>query len=142
MEEAVNVGSFIGQKFVVNEFVAYLDFMPYLNEASGLIMSEKSKAIVSFALCGFANLSSIAILLGGLGGIAPSRRAEIARFGLFSCCCRNFFKSYECYDCWFIFVNLNTRKIMVKVKVFETPEDSMRPSVEAPITDSSVSRCS
>jgi CNT family concentrative nucleoside transporter len=83
-EEAVTVGSFIGQKLVVNEFVAYLDFMPYLNEASGLIMSEKSKAIVSFALCGFANLSSIAILLGGLGGIAPSRRAEIARFGLFA----------------------------------------------------------
>lgn len=81
-EEAVTVGSFIGQKLVVNEFVAYLDFMPYLNEASGLVMSEKSKAIVSFALCGFANLSSIAILLGGLGGIAPSRRAEIARFGL------------------------------------------------------------
>ena len=45
-------------------------------------MSDKSQAIVSFALCGFANLSSIAILLGGLGGIAPSRRAEIARFGL------------------------------------------------------------
>lgn len=81
-EEAITVGSFIGQKLVVNEFVAYLDFMPYLNENSGLLMSSKSKAIVSFALCGFANLSSIAILLGGLGGIAPSRRSEIARFGL------------------------------------------------------------
>ena len=81
-EEATTVGSFIGQKLVVNEFVAYLDFMPYLAEGSELIMTEKSKAIVSFALCGFANLSSIAILLGGLGGIAPSRRGEIARFGL------------------------------------------------------------
>jgi CNT family concentrative nucleoside transporter len=80
--EATTVGSFIGQKLVVNEFVAYLDFMPYLAEDTALIMSEKSKAIVAFALCGFANLSSIAILLGGLGGIAPSRRAEIARFGL------------------------------------------------------------
>jgi CNT family concentrative nucleoside transporter len=80
--EATTVGSFIGQKLVVNEFVAYLDFVPYLGEDATLFMSEKSKAIVAFALCGFANLSSIAILLGGLGGIAPSRRAEIARFGL------------------------------------------------------------
>ena len=81
-EEATVVGSFIGQKLVVNEFVAYGDFMPYLAKDTALYMSEKSKAIVAFALCGFANLSSIAILLGGLGGIAPSRRAEIARFGL------------------------------------------------------------
>jgi len=80
--EANIVGSFIGQKLVVNEFVAYLDFMPYLAEDTVLVLSEKSKAIVAFALCGFANLSSIAILLGGLGGIAPSRRAEIAKFGL------------------------------------------------------------
>ena len=80
--EATTVGSFIGQKLVVNEFVAYLEFMPYLAEDTTLILSEKSKAIVAFALCGFANLSSIAILLGGLGGIAPSRRAEIAKFGL------------------------------------------------------------
>jgi len=80
--EATTVGSFIGQKLVVNEFVAYLDFMPYLAEDSVLVMSEKSKAIVAFALCGFANLSSIAILLGWLGGIAPSRRADIAKFGL------------------------------------------------------------
>ena len=75
-------GSFIGQKLVVNEFVAYLNFAPYLSEASPVIISEKTKAIVSFALCGFANLSSIAILLGGLGSLAPSRRSDIARFGL------------------------------------------------------------
>ena len=80
--EANTVGSFIGQKLVVNEFVAYLEFMPYLAEDTTLILSEKSKAIVAFALCGFANFSSIAILLGGLGGIAPSRRSEIAKFGL------------------------------------------------------------
>ncbi len=80
--EATTVGSFIGQKLVVNEFVAYLDFMPYLAEDTVLVLSEKSKGIVAFALCGFANLSSIAILLGGLGGIAPTRRAEIAKFGL------------------------------------------------------------
>ena len=79
--EAVIAGSFIGQKLVVNEFVAYLDFAPYMQEGAAVILSEKTKAIVSFALCGFANLSSIAILLGGLGSLAPSRRADIARLG-------------------------------------------------------------
>ncbi len=82
LSEATTVGSFIGQKLVVNEFVAYINLVPYLEGTAPVILSEKSKAIVSFALCGFANLSSIAILLGGLGGIAPSRRGEIARFGL------------------------------------------------------------
>ena len=80
--EAVTAGSFIGQKLIVNEFVAYLNFAPYLGDAPAVLLSEKTKAIVSFALCGFANLSSIAILLGGLGSIAPSRRPDIARFGL------------------------------------------------------------
>ena len=79
--DALVAGSFIGQKLVVNEFVAYLNFAPYLSEAAPVIISEKTKAIVSFALCGFANLSSIAILLGGLGSLAPSRRADIARLG-------------------------------------------------------------
>ncbi|MFB1094723.1 NupC/NupG family nucleoside CNT transporter [Vibrio diabolicus] len=86
--EAVTAGSFIGQKIVVNEFVAYLNFTPYLGEnaqviaATGEVMSEKTTAIISFALCGFANLSSIAILLGGLGSLAPSRRSDIARMGV------------------------------------------------------------
>jgi CNT family concentrative nucleoside transporter len=80
--DALVAGSFIGQKLVVNEFVAYLNFAPYLSEAAPVIISEKAKAIISFALCGFANLSSIAILLGGLGSLAPSRRSDIARFGL------------------------------------------------------------
>ena len=80
--EAVIAGSFIGQKLVVNEFVAYLNFAPYLAEGAAVVLSPKTTAIVSFALCGFANLSSIAILLGGLGGMAPSRRKDIARMGL------------------------------------------------------------
>ena len=86
--EATLAGSFIGQKIVVNEFVAYLNFVPYVGEnaqvvaATGAVMSQKTAAIISFALCGFANLSSIAILLGGLGGIAPNRRHDIARFGM------------------------------------------------------------
>ncbi|WGK80914.1 NupC/NupG family nucleoside CNT transporter [Vibrio aestuarianus] len=87
-EEAVVAGSFIGQKLVINEFVAYLNFTPYLGEgaqvvaATGEVMSAKTTAIISFALCGFANLSSIAILLGGLGSLAPKRRSDIARMGI------------------------------------------------------------
>jgi CNT family concentrative nucleoside transporter len=75
--EAVQAGSLLGQKLVLNEFVAYVDFI-----ANKDLFSEHSVAILTVALCGFANLSSIAILLGGLGILAPSRRQEIARFGL------------------------------------------------------------
>jgi len=75
--EANLAGSFIGQKVVVNEFVAYLDFVKYKDE-----LSISSQAIITFALCGFANLSSIAILMGGIGAMAPKRRPEIARLGL------------------------------------------------------------
>ncbi|WCE30776.1 NupC/NupG family nucleoside CNT transporter [Vibrio sp. SCSIO 43137] len=82
MDEVLIAGSFIGQKVVTNEFVAYANFAPYLADAADVILSERTKAIISFALCGFANLGSIAILLGGLGCIVPQRRHEIARFGL------------------------------------------------------------
>ncbi|GGE80938.1 NupC/NupG family nucleoside CNT transporter [Priestia taiwanensis] len=80
--ELVTAGSFIGQKFVMNEFVAYVDFAKYLpgNELYGTL-SDRTLAIISFALCGFANLSSMAILLGGLGSIAPKRRTIIAQLG-------------------------------------------------------------
>lgn len=86
--EATIAGSFIGQKLVVNEFVAYMNFGEYLKPDSEVIaagkqvLSEHTKAIISFALCGFANLASVAILLGGLGGIAPNRRKDVARLGL------------------------------------------------------------
>ncbi|HWL12468.1 MAG TPA: nucleoside transporter C-terminal domain-containing protein, partial [Ureibacillus sp.] len=75
--EAVEAGSFIGQKLVLNEFVAYSNFAPVIAE-----LSEKSVMIISFALCGFANLSSMAILIGGLGSMAPSRRPLIAKLAL------------------------------------------------------------
>ncbi|MDH5433689.1 MAG: NupC/NupG family nucleoside CNT transporter [Gammaproteobacteria bacterium] len=75
--EAVTSGSFIGQKLVVNEFVAYIDFVNHKQH-----LSEYSQVVITFALCGFANLSSIAILLGGLGVMAPNRRKDIARLGL------------------------------------------------------------
>lgn len=75
--EASQGGSLIGQKLVLNEFVAYVQFGEWREAMSG-----RTRAIVTVALCGFANFSSIAILLGGLGGMAPTRRSEIARFGL------------------------------------------------------------
>ena len=75
--EAVEAGSFVGQKIVLNEFVAFADFGPVAGE-----YSEKTAAIVTFALTGFANLGSLGILLGGLGGIAPERRPDIASLGL------------------------------------------------------------
>ena len=75
--EAATAGSLIGQKFVVNEFVAYLNFVGMMDQ-----LSARTQVIITFALCGFANLSSIAILLGGLGTLAPERRSDIARMGL------------------------------------------------------------
>jgi CNT family concentrative nucleoside transporter len=75
--EAAEAGSLIGQKLVINEFYAYLSFVQ-IKEA----LSPHTQLVVTFALCGFANLSSIAILLGGLGAIVPERRHDIARLGL------------------------------------------------------------
>ncbi|MFM2479310.1 NupC/NupG family nucleoside CNT transporter [Celerinatantimonas sp. MCCC 1A17872] len=85
--EAVVAGSFIGEKIVVNEFVAYSHLVPYINgtqlvAATHAIMTTHTRAIITFALCGFANISSIAILLGGLGGMAPNRRHEMAGLGI------------------------------------------------------------
>lgn len=86
--EATIAGSFIGQKIVVNEFVAFMNFGEYMKAdadvlaAGKQVLSDHTKAIISFALCGFANLSSVAILLGGLGGMAPNRRGDVARLGM------------------------------------------------------------
>ncbi|MDH3362622.1 MAG: NupC/NupG family nucleoside CNT transporter, partial [Gammaproteobacteria bacterium] len=75
--EATAAGSLIGQKLVVNEFYAYVSFVE-IKES----LSPYTQLVVTFALCGFSNLASIAILLGGLGAIVPARRHDIARFGL------------------------------------------------------------
>ena len=80
-------GDLIGQKLMLNEFVGYTSFVPYLAEpaarATGLaVLDHKTIVIISFALCGFANFSSIAILAGGFGAVAPALRAEVARYGL------------------------------------------------------------
>ena len=75
--DAPTAGSLIGQKLILNEFVAYVAFSDVSDSLSPI-----AQAVVIFALCGFANLSSIAILLGGLGAIAPSRRDDISRLGV------------------------------------------------------------
>jgi CNT family concentrative nucleoside transporter len=73
------MGSLLGTKIVLNEFVAYLKLADDVTAAN---ISPKTIAMATFALCGFANFSSIAIQIGGIGGIAPSRKADLAKFGL------------------------------------------------------------
>lgn len=70
-------GSLIGQKLVLNEFIAFIDFSEQKN-----MLGDHAQAVVSFALCGFANFSSIAIILGGLATIAPERRGDVAQMGV------------------------------------------------------------
>ena len=76
-EETRLAGSLIGQKLVFNEFVAFVSFTDQME-----LMGDRSQAIVTFALCGFANFSSIGVVLGGVGMMAPNRRKDIAELGL------------------------------------------------------------
>ena len=75
--EAAQAGSLIGQKLVINEFYAYASFVG-IKES----LSQYTQLVVTIALCGYSNLASIAILLGGLGALVPERRHDIARLGL------------------------------------------------------------
>lgn len=77
--ESLYVGSLLGQKMVINEFVAYLDLASL--KASG-VLSEKSIRISTYALCGFANFSSIAIQIGGIGGMAANRQGDLSKLGV------------------------------------------------------------
>ena len=82
-QDATLVGGLIGQKIVINEFVAYLQLADIVNgKVAGVALTEQGKLIATYALCGFANFSSIAIQIGGIGGLAPDRRQDLARFGL------------------------------------------------------------
>lgn len=78
------VGALMGTKLVINEFVAYSNLSPMI---AGGLLSKKSIVIVSFALCGFANFSSIAIQVGGIGELAPNRRADLAKLGFKALIC-------------------------------------------------------
>ncbi|MEQ9593600.1 MAG: nucleoside transporter C-terminal domain-containing protein [Cyclobacteriaceae bacterium] len=77
--ETLYVGSLLGQKIVINEFVAYLDLAQLKSDG---VLSAKSIRIATYALCGFANFSSIAIQIGGIGGMAPSRQGDLSKLGL------------------------------------------------------------
>ena len=79
--EAQLAGNLIGQKLVFNEFLAYATFTEEIEN-----FDTKSQAIITFALCGFANFSSIGIILGGLGSMIPSRKSEIAQLGIKAVC--------------------------------------------------------
>ena len=78
-EDASQVGALLGVKTVLNEFIAYRELALLVEQGA---LAPRSTVIASYALCGFANFGSLAILLGGIGGLAPSRRSEVARFGL------------------------------------------------------------
>jgi CNT family concentrative nucleoside transporter len=75
------VGSLLGQKMVLNEFVAYGRMSQELAETAGTWISPRAQIIASYALCGFANFGSIGIQIGGYGGLAPERRADLSRLG-------------------------------------------------------------
>jgi CNT family concentrative nucleoside transporter len=77
-EDIFTIGSLMGTKMVINEFVAYSNLAPLIKDQ---LLHPKSVVIASFALCGFANFSSIAIQVGGIGELAPSRRADLAKLG-------------------------------------------------------------
>lgn len=77
--DATSLGSLLGTKVVLNEFVAYLQLSEMVSEG---ILSNKTITMATFALCGFANFSSIAIQIGGIGGLAPSRKSQLAKFGI------------------------------------------------------------
>jgi CNT family concentrative nucleoside transporter len=79
-EDALAVGVLIGEKTALNEFVAYLHLAQMLQE--GQELSPRAIVIASYALCGFANFSSIAIQIGGIGTMAPERRGDLSRLGL------------------------------------------------------------
>ncbi len=78
--EAFSFGALVGTKVVLNEFVAYLDMATMISE--GKLVSEKAIAMATFALCGFANFSSIAIQIGGISPMAPHRRKDLSALGL------------------------------------------------------------
>ena len=86
-QDAHMVGSLMGTKLVFNEFVAYMNLAPVIQGTSDIVLAHKSIVIASFALCGFANLGSIAIQVGGIGELAPNRRKDLAKLGMRALVC-------------------------------------------------------
>ncbi len=79
-QDAPHVGQLLGTRLVLNEFVAFIDLGKLPEQ--GIILDPRSKVIATYALCGFANISSIAIQVGGIGALVPSRKSDLARLGL------------------------------------------------------------
>ena len=80
-KDCLLAGELLGKKMVANEFVSYVQLSQWLQPGSGVELSQRSVVILTYALCGFANFSSIGIQIGGIGGIAPERRRDLARLG-------------------------------------------------------------
>ncbi len=85
--DAHTVGRLMGEKLVINEFVAYTDMSAILKGRADIAFGSKAETIATFALCGFANFSSIAMQIGGIGEIAPTRRQDLARLGIKALVC-------------------------------------------------------
>ncbi|MEL6717602.1 MAG: nucleoside transporter C-terminal domain-containing protein, partial [Bacteroidota bacterium] len=79
-EDLLIMGQLLGKKTVINEFIAYADFLEL--RAAGTVLTEKSMIIATYALCGFANFASIGIQIGGIGAIAPGRRKALTEMGI------------------------------------------------------------
>ena len=80
-KDCLLAGELLGKKMVANEFVSYVQLSQWIQPDSGVELSQRSVTILTYALCGFANFSSIGIQIGGIGGIAPERRRDLARLG-------------------------------------------------------------
>ena len=85
LSDITQVGALMGEKLVLNEFIAYLDMVALKD-----VLNPKSIVIASFALCGFANFGSVAIQIGGIGGLEPSRREDLAKLGIKALVCGTF----------------------------------------------------
>ncbi|MCX7903212.1 MAG: NupC/NupG family nucleoside CNT transporter [Caloramator sp.] len=79
LKDVINAGSLLGQKIVINEFFAFANLSNLIKSG---ILEQRTITLLTYALCGFANISSIAIQIGGIGGLAPDRRSDIAKLGI------------------------------------------------------------
>lgn len=80
--DCIYAGELLGKKMVLNEFIAYAQMMEWAQPDSGVVLSERTTLIMTYALCGFANFGSVGIQIGGIGGIAPERRTDLALLGM------------------------------------------------------------
>jgi CNT family concentrative nucleoside transporter len=89
VQDLANVSTLLGQKLVINEFVAFshLTADPKLSAEALPVVTEKGLLIVSFAICGFANFSSVGMQIGGIGALEPGRRADLAKLGFKALLC-------------------------------------------------------